>query len=165
MDYPSEAAARLDPTTGKFTDGDPLSDLPASRDSADYQNMIFDSLINLIEGASLTPDEEDLTLVLQAVQALGVSEAEFANSLLEDGYQQLPGGLILQWGTMQTTTNEVNYPYNITYPTASLSVLITGSGSVTGNGEIQQAEPNTNSTFKAANNTSTRNARWFSIGH
>ncbi|WP_292950145.1 MULTISPECIES: hypothetical protein [unclassified Neptuniibacter] len=165
MDYPSEAAARLDPTTGKFTNGDPLSDLPASRDSADYQNMVFDSLINLIEGAALTPDEGDLTLVLQAVQALGVSEAEFANSLLEDGYQQLPGGLILQWGTIQTTTNEVNYPYNMTYPTESLCIMITSSGSVVGDAEIQQAQLNTTSTFKAANNTASRNARWFSIGH
>ncbi len=70
MDYPSDPDARLDPSTGKFTDGDPTTDLPASRDSADYQNMVFDSLINLIEGAGLTPDENDLTLVLQAVASL-----------------------------------------------------------------------------------------------
>ncbi|WP_420555170.1 hypothetical protein [Neptuniibacter marinus] len=70
MDYPSDPAARLDPSTGKFTDGNPATDLPTSRDSADYQNMVFDSLINLIEGAGLTPDEEDLTLVLQAVTSL-----------------------------------------------------------------------------------------------
>jgi hypothetical protein len=70
MDYPSDPDARLDPSTGKFTDGNPATDLPASRDSADYQNMVFDSLINLIEGAGLTPDENDLTLVLQAVASL-----------------------------------------------------------------------------------------------
>lgn len=70
MDYPSDPDARLDPSTGKFTDGNPATDLPASRDSADYQNMVFDSLINLIEGAGLTPDEEDLTLVLQSVAIL-----------------------------------------------------------------------------------------------
>jgi hypothetical protein len=73
MDYPSDPDARLDPSTGKFTDGDPTTDLPASRDSADYQNMVFDSLINLIEGAGLEPDEEDLTLVLQAVASLAGS--------------------------------------------------------------------------------------------
>lgn len=70
MDYPSDPDARLDPSTGKFTDGNPATDLPASRDSAYYQNMVFDSLINLIEGAGLTPDENDLTLVLQAVASL-----------------------------------------------------------------------------------------------
>jgi hypothetical protein len=35
--------------------------------------MVFDSLINLIEGAGLEPDEEDLTLVLQAVASLAGS--------------------------------------------------------------------------------------------
>ncbi|SIS87740.1 phage tail protein [Neptunomonas antarctica] len=74
MDYPkTDVSARL--LNDKFTDGDPVGGIPASRDSADYQNMVFDELINLIEGAGLTPSEDDQTLVLQAVQALSATRA------------------------------------------------------------------------------------------
>lgn len=55
MDYPkSDAGARLQ--NGKFTDGDPVNNIPPSKDSAVYQNMVFDELINAITEGGATPD-------------------------------------------------------------------------------------------------------------
>ncbi len=55
MDYPkSDAGARL--KNGKFTDGDPVNNIPPSKDSAVYQNMVFDELINAITEGGATPD-------------------------------------------------------------------------------------------------------------
>lgn len=50
----------------------------------------------------------------------------YGNSLTAAGYQKLPGGLIMQWGSYTTTTNEgttaVTYP--IAFPTAVLNVQV-----------------------------------------
>ncbi len=88
MDYP-----KSDPSAGllndKFTDGDPVNGLPASKDSAAYQNMVFDSLIELIIGAGLVPDEAKTDLIFKAVQAMSNKNA----SLTEAGIAQLSNSL------------------------------------------------------------------------
>lgn len=69
MDYPkSDASARL--LNDKFTDGDPVGGVPASKDSANYQNMVFDELIGVISAAGLAPDEADMTQLAQAISKL-----------------------------------------------------------------------------------------------
>lgn len=58
--------------------------------------------------------------------------ASFASSLGGNGYQKLPSGLILQWGAVAVVAN-VGFPlsWNIVFPTAILSVLVTlGGGAV-----------------------------------
>ncbi len=73
MDYPiSDASARL--LNGKFTDGDPVGGVPASKDSANYQNMVFDELLNVISSAGLTPDEADMTQLSQAISKLAARD-------------------------------------------------------------------------------------------
>lgn len=69
MDYPtSDAGARLH--NGKFTDGDPVNNIPPSKDSATYQNMVFDELINVIEAGGLTPDSTKADQLTSAINAL-----------------------------------------------------------------------------------------------
>ena len=68
MDYPkSDSEARLN--GGKFTDGDisanPL--VPPSKNSADYQNMVFDELINVIKAGGLTPSDRSVTQLISAI--------------------------------------------------------------------------------------------------
>ncbi len=80
MDYPTaDVGARLH--NGKFTDGDHANSIPASKDSAAYQNMVFDSLIALIVGAGLTPDEAKTDLIYKAVQEMsGVENASLTSA-------------------------------------------------------------------------------------
>lgn len=51
-------------------------------------------------------------------------------SLTTNGYQKLPGGLILQWGFIDTITRTVNFP--IPFPTACL-VATSGITGTSGN--------------------------------
>ena len=81
MDYPkSDAGARLQ--NGKFTDGDPVNNIPPSKDSAVYQNMVFDELINAITAGGLEPDQTKSNQLTEAIIAkietslAGHSEAE-----------------------------------------------------------------------------------------
>jgi hypothetical protein len=67
MDYPSDPDIGL--VGGKFSQGDPELGVPASLDSAAWANAVTDEILAVIAGAGLVPDEEDLTQLLQAVQA------------------------------------------------------------------------------------------------
>jgi len=55
------------PETGYPIAGDPLTATPATKPGAYWFYMITESLRNLIVDAGLTPDHEDLTLVLDAI--------------------------------------------------------------------------------------------------
>lgn len=57
------------------------------------------------------------------------SLSSFANSISSNGYQKLPGGLIIQWGSFTSNTDDtqtISFP--LTFPTACYAVTSTISG-------------------------------------
>ncbi|MHB1227681.1 MAG: gp53-like domain-containing protein [Desulfurivibrionaceae bacterium] len=124
MDYP-KTEPDIGLVGGKFTDGDVVGGVPASRDPAVWANSITDELLNIITAAGLTPTEGDNNQVLEAITLLRA--AGFAISLTGNGYIKLPtwlGGLILQWGTT-TSSSSVNTVVSlpVAYPTAFAAAL------------------------------------------
>jgi hypothetical protein len=68
MDYPtSDTEARL--SSGKFTDGDVSASpvVPPSKNSAAYQNMVFDELLNVITAGGLTPSDQSVNQLITAI--------------------------------------------------------------------------------------------------
>ncbi|WP_236187180.1 phage tail protein [Pseudomonas protegens] len=85
-------------------------------------------------------DGESVSLVSNGTQwiASGVAmlkyAASFAASLAPAGYQRLPGGLILQWGSAVSAGGAMgnwNAVYYIAFPNACLSAAILGNGGAT----------------------------------
>lgn len=90
----------------------------------------------------------------------------FGASLAGNGYQQLPGGLILQWG-MAVTSNATVVTFPIAFPHQVLRVLASASmGNITvGIGGGNQTSCPI-STYNAANGVATSsNTNWVAIGY
>lgn len=104
MHYPiSDESARLH--NGKFTDGDNLAGIAASRDSAEYQNMVFDELLNVIIAGGGTPDETKRDQVATYIQAMidqRFSSVVGRNSLLNSRFnvnqREVSGTVVLATG-------------------------------------------------------------------
>ncbi|MBJ7553156.1 hypothetical protein [Marinomonas spartinae] len=64
MNYPDSN----DLYQGKFTDGDPLTGLPASQDSAEQMNAVYDELINLIREGDVVENVSALSQLALSVK-------------------------------------------------------------------------------------------------
>ncbi len=71
MDYPDSD----DLKDGKFTDGDPVAGIPASIDSADHMNAVYDELKNVIKEGGLTPKVDDLTQLATSISNMIAAQA------------------------------------------------------------------------------------------
>lgn len=134
-----------------FTRGNPQTGTPATDLDDDYFDMLQEELCSVVEasGASLEKGRHDQ--LLTALRALLLSRKNpfgdiksdgtvktalenlgFGERLLEaDGYFELPGGLLLQWGhgSVQATNATVSFkkPFNVT-PFIVLPHKITADG-------------------------------------
>jgi len=98
--------------------------------------------------------------------------APFGKSLATNGYQKLPGGLILQWGSGQSIpgSGSVAISFPIAFPNACFTVTLTGSGS--SDVPVYVTTFNTSS-FTAAtvayagayNGATSQTARWMAVGY
>lgn len=89
----------------------------------------------------------------------------FPGSLSANGWVKLPGGLILQWGQVTTTTGGVSVPvtFPITFPSAVRTVLLTNRSV---NTVTAKADSPTASGFNAqSGQTSSQLWDWFAIGY
>lgn len=110
------------------------------------------------------------TLYVNTLSVTG-SGGSFANSKAANGYQKLPGGLILQWGTTGAITignpgagNTITFP--IAFPSACINVV----GSVAGPASVTIGTSNyTASNFALYASSATAGgaitATWFAIGY
>ncbi|MDB5822154.1 MAG: hypothetical protein JWR21_858 [Herminiimonas sp.] len=126
IDDPSAAPALPAPeaagTEGYFTEGNP-GVTAASLVRASFLNMIQEELRAVVVAGGLTPSKTTYNQLLLALQALYAPLTAFAASRVAAGYQKLPGGLIIQWGS-QTIGNATAIGFPIPFPNACLQVVI-----------------------------------------
>ena len=91
-------------------------------------------------GAAVNPGAADAAQLATEVSKLGADKVPYAafqganQSLTTGGYQRLPGGLIMQWGTLTTTSaadSSITFP--VAFPTACQSRTATvrqGTGAI-----------------------------------
>lgn len=170
---------------------DPESGVPAERRGAQPSAIGFEAaqreIVSAITAAGLTPDPEDYTQLAAAIAAMvaaaavtyasdaasntgtataaALTPANFGGQQLKaaTGYQRLPGGLILQWGTGVAGTTA----FPVAFPTACLNVVAVDESSASNTG-IHNVGTDTYTTT----NFGLRNSggggfisHWLAIGH
>jgi hypothetical protein len=82
------------------------------------------------------------------------SLSAFDKSLSANGYQKLPGGLIMQWGESASvnTDSSVSVTFPIVFPSACVSVVITGNKSMVTSGQGIQTVQSVSTTGFQINN-------------
>lgn len=112
--------------------------------------------------------------------ALKVALSSFTGtnqSLVNNGYQKLPGGLIIQWGTAPGAGSDRNILYPIAFPSAVLGVYTTMVSGVISTTEVQSVGtgnitsltsfsvyPRYQNTF-GSSGYATQPLQWFAIGY
>lgn len=153
-------SAPVSPSTGYPTNGNPIGGVPATKPGEYWFHMITEELRAVIAAAALTPAHGTLNQLLQALPAALASRPEMARSIVANGYQKLPGGLILQWGTF--TGSSVAFP--MTFPTAARQVMtqMNSNGGTTPTDTTFYITSLTTSGFNWGSSTG---GRFFAIGH
>lgn len=199
VDTASAVLVQPDPeaagTPGHFSKGDPVGGVPATAPGQDWFEAVQEELIAILTAFGVSPDTtkadygQIATALLanlanisgNASQAFKVSAAaasneavnlgQFVSSLVANGYVQLPGGLIIQWGTTAAVTSNstlvVTFP--IAFPTQCFSILAGGTSNTVSASVAQQTAMNvvalTVASFTLANDDFSQTARWFALGY
>lgn len=119
-----------------FTRGNPQTGTPATDLDDDYFDMLQEELAAVVESANITLDKSKRNQLLAAINArlnglnlksasqrdvgVGTNQipdmSSFTSSKTTNGWQKLPGGLILQWGQTASVASEQNV--SVTFPIA-----------------------------------------------
>lgn len=155
IDVPSAAAVAPTPpaagTEGFFTNGNPATGTPATEVPDWFLNMVQEELRAVVVAGGLTPSKTVWTQLRDALAALYGG----GGNLAANGWQRLPGGLIVQWGSIgwgaaalpdfggswSINTPFLNLPivWPIAFPTAVYSAVGNGSDGTGGNDGLEAA--------------------------
>jgi hypothetical protein len=81
-----------------------------------------------------------------------------------NGYQRLPGGIILQWGSALSIPNNTGFAFPIAFPTARLSLVIT-SDFTSAVAVSTSGASNTGFTVMTEGGIVVAAIRWFALGY
>lgn len=175
------------PSVGYPTDGNLGTSTPPTNPGAWWFHMITEEIRAVIVAAGLTPNGPTVTQLLAALDARyasGGTAVHLADltgsnqSLGGTGYQKLPGGLILQWGSAHVGdfSDGVNDPHSvtfpITFPTALAQVFTTmqdpaggGSAAVAILVTAQSASGFTAGYSESSSSVEDMTIAWFALGY
>lgn len=100
-----------------------------------------------------------------------VYDAVFGKSLAVNGYQKLPGSMIIQWGTIAIgpgASGIVTLTFPLTFPVGALSITATDVSNEMNKSALGIAiVSNSQATISwyRVNGTTTQNAKWIAIGY
>ncbi|TCH97642.1 hypothetical protein EJV46_16120 [Roseococcus sp. SYP-B2431] len=111
-------------TPGYGTSGDPGAGLLGSIFGADDFNRHQEELMSWLAAAGITPDGNNNAQVLEAAHKIFGGGGTMGGN----GWQYLPDGMLLQWGSGATVTGGVAVTFPISFGASPPIVLLSESG-------------------------------------
>jgi hypothetical protein len=103
------------------------------------------------------------TDVTDALGYSPVNPNQFPNSLIQDGWQKLPGGLVIQWGALTIPPYDQNYNFPIAFPNECFSMVIS---MIRSPGGLTGANPISRSQFVTSNTSGIdQGVQWHAYGY
>jgi len=103
IDDPSAATSMPTPeaagTEGYWTEGNPTTGVAATLERASWFNMMQEELRSIVVAGGISPSKTAYSQVLQALQAM-YGAGRPGHAYTTNDWAPLPGGLIIQWGTI-----------------------------------------------------------------
>lgn len=132
-----------------FRDGDLANGFVATDFDASWCNHVQEELARVIEASGLALDDNNMAQLLAALSRTGVFQTPAANddstraattafvrntspaSLLANGWQKLPSGLVIQWGTGSVSAQATaTFSFPIAFPSAALAIVVSKGSSI-----------------------------------
>ena len=125
--------------------------------------------ITSTDGTGITelvlPESGELVNKDYADLKVALSEFTGANqSLVGNGYQKLPGGLIIQWGIASSSTAGATTNFPITFPNALIGTSAVAVGGA-GASVVISAVDSTKSNIKFTSSTGSPTVRYIVVGY
>lgn len=122
MDYPKKTP-NVGLVGGKFVDENATTGQPGSLIPAAWGNQVTDELLAVIRAAGLTPNEDDATQLMQAIQGISASDVKRSVGVATTGPIALSGlqtidGIALQAGVRVLVKDQANAAQNGIYAAA-----------------------------------------------
>lgn len=154
-----------------FTNG--TSPSTATVNQAEVYNRLLLQVAAVISAAGITIDNTNWTQLATAVKTLGNSgtvaittyNANFANLLAQNGYQDIKGGLIFQWGVHTNTSDLETVSFPIAFPVACRNVQLTGNEANNNSSNNTGATVLTTTGFSLWGQLQERQNFWMAIGY
>lgn len=130
-------------SNGEYTNGNVANGVPPTIINAEMLNTFQRELVNAVEGAGieLNPNDDG-----QLSKAIGKTIKQQSQALLANaGYQKMPSGLIIQWGSGIADANgtkRINYP--LPFPVVVFQVIISPTNKNDNNAFVIANVDNTN---------------------
>lgn len=163
------------PSIGHATAGDPTTNTPPTKPGMWWFEMITEELLAIVTAAGLTPSHTNLNQVKDALDALyaplagNLTASSFTGanqSLGANGYQKLPGGLILQWGnTAVASMDAYTISFPIAFPTACQLAMGGWVGSDSVAGALGNATRTTTGISGNMNGSGAATVNWLALGY
>ncbi|WEJ72833.1 phage tail protein [Pseudomonas sp. PSE14] len=169
MPTPNSLGLPLGASVTIFTTGESLSIVPGAGATINHISMGGTALIRVAFGQSITLVAVTSTTwqSLQSTCGLG-SNADFVSNQQSNGYQKLPGGLIIQWGMANVAANNVptDQTLPIAWPNGMLQATASWVATSPPNGSIGTAAPDkTKISLFNSYSSAALNVRWIAIGY
>lgn len=137
-----------------YIDGNPSTGVEGSAVPAAAIEHSMREILAVITAAGIEPSEANLDQLLAALRSAGVFQTptlgdrttkaatmacfsqEFGASLAANGWQKLPSGLIVQWGSGATAGGSAGITYPLQFPNAVFSTQVCTAGSASASSAV-----------------------------